>query len=102
MHAFGSDFTQVLLATADEGAMASAMFLEPGGLIGRHEATTGQLLCVVAGAGFVSGSDGVEVAIEPLQAAFWEAGELHETRTDTGMAVIAIEGVDIRAHAPSN
>ena len=97
---FGSDFLQVPLSQPGDVCMASAMFLPPGGVIGRHEATTPQLLCVIAGSGFVSGSDDVEVPIGPFQAAFWEAGENHETRTDTGMTTITLEGTDLQPLAP--
>ncbi len=76
------------------------MFLPAGGIISRHEATTPQLLCVIAGSGFVSGSDGVEVPIGQFEAAFWEAGEMHETRTETGMTTITLEGTDLQPLAP--
>lgn len=97
---FDSDFLQVPLSQPGDVCMASAMFLQPGGVIRRHEATTPQLLCVIAGSGFVSGSDGVEVPIEAFQAAFWEAGENHETRTNTGMTTITLEGTDLQPLAP--
>ena len=97
---FDSDFLQVPLSQPGDVCMASAMFLPPGGVIRRHEATMPQLLCVIAGSGYVSGSDGVEVPIEALQAAFWEAGESHGTRTDTGMTTITLEGTDLQPFAP--
>ncbi len=97
---FDSDFLQVPLSQPDDVCRAAAMFLPPGGRIGRHEATTPQLLCVIAGSGFVSGSNGVEVPIEAFQAAFWEAGEMHETRSDTGMTTITLEGADLQPFAP--
>lgn len=97
---FGSDFFQVPLSQPGDVCMASAMFLPAGGVIGRHEATMPQLLCVVAGSGVVSGSDGVEVPIGHYQAAFWDAGEIHETRTDTGMVTITLEGTDLQPFAP--
>ena len=58
------------------------------------------MLCVVAGSGFVSGSDGVEVPIGPHQAAFRDAGEMDETRTVTVMTSITLEGTDLQAFAP--
>jgi quercetin dioxygenase-like cupin family protein len=97
----GSDFLQVPLSQPGDVCMASAMFLRPGGVIGRHETTTPQLLCVIAGSGFVSGSDGVEVPIGQFEAAFWEAGENHETRTDTGMTTITLEGTSLQPVAPT-
>ena len=96
---FDSDFVLVPLSHPGDVCMASAMFLDAGGVIGRHEATMPQLLCVVAGSGFVSGSDGVEVPIGPFEAAFWEAGEVHMTRTETGMTTITLEGSDLEPFA---
>ena len=97
---FESDFLQVPLSQPGDVCMASVMFLPPGGVIGRHDATMPQLLCVIDGSGFVSGSDGVEVPIDAFQAAFWEAGEDHETRTVTGMTTITLEGTDLQPFAP--
>lgn len=96
---YGSNFLQVLLSQPGDVCMASAMFLPPGGVIGRHDATVPQLLCVISGSGFVSGEDGAEIPIDAFQAAFWEAGESHETRTETGMATITLEGTQLQAHA---
>lgn len=98
--AFDSNFTLVPLSQPGEVCMAAAMHLPPGGVIGRHQATTPQLLCVISGSGWVSGADGVEVPITAFEAAFWEAGEFHETRTDVGMTAITLEGDALEAAAP--
>ena len=70
--------------------------LGAGGIVGRHPAVRTQLFVVVDGAGVVSGEDGVEVAIAPGQAALWRAGEMHESRSDTGMTAVVIETDDVR------
>ncbi len=69
--------------------------LEPGGRIGRHPAVGRQMLAVVAGAGIVSGGDGVEHAVGIGDAAVWEAGEEHETRTDDGLTAVVIEAAGL-------
>jgi len=77
---------------APAGAQIGCMHLPPGGLVGRHPATVPQLLLVVAGAGWVCGAGAEPTPIAPGQAAFWAAGEWHETGTATGLTAIVVEG----------
>ncbi|WP_193605441.1 cupin domain-containing protein [Nocardioides dongkuii] len=70
--------------------------LRPGGVVGRHPAAARQLLVVLSGDAVVSGSHGDPVVLEPGQAAVWEPNELHETRSETGLVALLVEGdVDI-------
>lgn len=72
--------------------------LRPGGVIGRHPAAGRQLLVVLTGDAVVSGSSGDPVVLEPGQAAVWEPNELHETRSETGLVALVVEGdVDVAA-----
>jgi quercetin dioxygenase-like cupin family protein len=80
---------------------AACFRLAPGGRIARHPAAVPQILAVVAGSGWVSGSDGREEEIDAGRAAFWEAGESHETRSDEGMTAIVIEGEGLRPCQPA-
>ncbi len=66
--------------------------LRPRGVIGRHPAAGRQLLVVVSGDAVVSGSDGVPVEIGPGEAAVWEPNELHETRSESGLTALVVEG----------
>jgi hypothetical protein len=66
-------------------------YVGSGGLIGRHPAGPPQLFLVVAGEGSVSGSEGPPVAITAGQAAFWEAGEQHETKSEKGLSAVIIQ-----------
>ena len=66
--------------------------LGPNGVIGRHPALGRQLLVVLAGEASVSGSDGVTRQLSPGQAAVWEPGESHETRSATGLSALIVEG----------
>lgn len=57
--AYGSNFVLSRLAGSDSTSLRAACFhLEPGGVVGRHRATAGQLFCVLAGDGWVAGEDG--------------------------------------------
>ena len=98
IHLFGS--SGVRLAPLGRGAaQVVVLHVEPGGRLGRHPAVVRQLLAVVAGAGSVSGGDGVEHPVAPGIAAVWEAGEEHETRTDSGLTAVVVEGDGLDVHA---
>jgi quercetin dioxygenase-like cupin family protein len=71
--------------------------LAAGGLLGRHPAVLTQIYWVVEGSGWVSGRDGAPVAIAAGQAAVWDAGEEHESGTDTGMTVAILEVTSVHA-----
>lgn len=79
-----------------DGAVA-VIRLEQAGVVGRHPTVRTQLFVVVDGAGVVSGEDGVEVPIEKGQAALWQQGEHHESRTETGMTAVVIEIDDVQS-----
>ncbi len=70
------------------------MHIGPEGLVGGHEATENQIFAVVRGEGWVRTSDSRH-PIRVGQAAFWTAGEWHESGSDSGMTVIVIEGPDL-------
>ena len=83
--------------TAD--AHLIAISLVPGGTIGRHPAAGRQLLVVLAGEAEVSGAEGTVRRLGPGQAAVWEPGEVHETRSPAGMSGMIVEG-DLDIGAP--
>ena len=67
-------------------------YLEAGGIIGNHPAAGPQLFMVVQGQGEVRGEEAQWMAIKAGQAAFWQAGERHETMTENGLVAVVIEG----------
>lgn len=73
------------------GAQIGCIHLGENGLVGYHQAVVPQLFLVVQGEGWVTGENREKVAIKAGQAAFWTAGEWHESGTATGMAAIVIE-----------
>jgi quercetin dioxygenase-like cupin family protein len=91
-----TDFGSVGFAVSPVGRGAEThhvvLALEPGGVIGRHDAVGRQLLAVLAGDAVVSGADGVPVPLVVGQAALWEPGESHETRSAGGMTALVVEG----------
>jgi quercetin dioxygenase-like cupin family protein len=72
---------------------AHAVVIEvgPGGVVGRHPAGVAQLFVVVSGSGWVSGADGERETIRSGEAVLWERGEEHESGSEEGMTVLAVE-----------
>lgn len=91
-----TDFSSVGFAVSDLGRIRdgrlSCLRLDAGGRIGKHPAVGRQLLLLVDGHASVSGTDGVAVALRPGRAVIWSPGEQHETRSDTGMLALVLEG----------
>jgi quercetin dioxygenase-like cupin family protein len=56
-----------------------------------HPATMPQLFLVIEGAGWVRVEGDEKVSVSKGTAVFWEAGEQHESGTETGMVAIVIE-----------
>jgi len=71
--------------------------IEPGGAIGPHEASFGQLFLVVAGSGWVSGSDGVQRPLGVGRGAFIARGEVHAKGSDSGLTAIMVQLTDLAA-----
>ncbi|MGN7454727.1 cupin domain-containing protein [Paenibacillus pasadenensis] len=70
----------------------SSVRIEANGIVGRHVAEASQLFLLIDGEGWVSGADGKRISVKAGQAAYWEAGEEHESGSRTGMTVIVVEG----------
>lgn len=77
------------------GAHIGCMHMDAGGVVGYHQAGMPQLFLVVQGEGWVTDESRQRVPIKAGQAAFWTAGEWHESGTDTGMMAIVIESNDM-------
>lgn len=75
--------------------------LAPGGRIGRHPAAGRQLLLLLTGDARVAGYDNLPVDLSPGEAAVWEPGEAHETRSTGGLTALVIEG-DVDLAAPGH
>ncbi len=82
-----------------EIAQIGCLHLGPDSLVGLHPAGMPQLLLVVQGAGEVRGDGPDFVPITAGQAAFWELGEAHETRSERGMTALVIEGTMLNPSA---
>lgn len=79
------------LADGTGEAHVYVVYLAPGGEIGLHPAGFGQLFCVVAGAGWVAGADGVRYDVRTGQAAVIARGEVHAKGSVTGLTAVMIQ-----------
>lgn len=90
---FGSvGLTLTPIMRANGETQVVAMWLAPGGAIGRHPASGRQFFLVTQGDGWVEGGDGPRRHIHAGQAAWWDDGEAHAAGSDVGMAALVIEG----------
>jgi quercetin dioxygenase-like cupin family protein len=89
-------FALPLAGGRGEGHVYSIRFA-PGGAIGPHEATFGQLFLVVSGSGWVSGGDGVARPLGAGQGAMIDRGEVHAKGSDTGMTAIMVQLTELAA-----
>ncbi|MDQ0193250.1 cupin domain-containing protein [Paenibacillus wynnii] len=85
--------TKILNGTKD--THVGCMYIEANGIVGLHQAVTPQLFLVMSGEGIVKGKGDKELIIKAGFAAYWEAEEWHETKTETGLTAIVIEGITL-------
>ena len=90
--AFNSDFILSRIIQTEEKTHIGCVYLGPQGVIGFHQSTCPQLLLIVNGEGDVRGEEAEFTAVCAGQAVFWELGEWHETRSESGLTAIIIEG----------
>ena len=88
------------IAQFTEYARATCLTVGADGIIGTHPAGSHQVLLVVAGSGWVSGSDGARLPVSAGQGVYWEPGEVHTTGSDNGLTAIALEGGPVTLFEP--
>jgi len=88
------------LTLPDGDAHVVCLRIGAGGVLGRHPASVDQMFVVVEGEGWVTGSGGERVPVTAGKAVYWEAGEEHESGSDTGMTAIAVESERLIPHVP--
>ncbi|TDL98521.1 cupin [Macrococcus brunensis] len=84
------------ITSIDSKVMINFAHLEPNGIIGSHKASVNQMLIVVSGAGWVKSDNNPFIPITKNQVIFFNAGELHETKSDNGMTALIIESPDLK------
>lgn len=94
IEAFDSTHVAISRIVRTQGDVAiGCIHLGTKSVLGYHPAVVNQLFLVVDGEGWVRGEgDAERVPIRAGQAAFWVAGEGHESGSEEGMVVMVIEG----------
>jgi mannose-6-phosphate isomerase-like protein (cupin superfamily) len=92
---FDSNFIMSRILITDKPAHIGCMHLQSNGIIGFHRTVTPQLLLVVQGDGYVRCDSEEKVRIAVGDAVFWEKGEGHETRSESGLTAIVIESEEL-------
>lgn len=92
---FNSDFIMSRITQTTKAAHIGCIHLEENGVVGYHQAVSPQLLLIVSGEGFVRGEQEEHFKVEAGDAIFWNKGEWHETKTDTGLMAIVIESEEL-------
>lgn len=92
---FNSDFIMSRITQTTKAAHIGCMHLEENGVVGYHQAVSPQLLLIVGGEGLVRGEKEEYVEVEAGDAVFWNKGEWHETKTNTGLMAIVIESEEL-------
>jgi quercetin dioxygenase-like cupin family protein len=84
------------LAEGEGEARAYLVHFEAGGVIGRHEASYGQLFIVLSGSGWVSGEDHQRVEVAAGDVVFFERGEHHSKGAGTSvMTAVMVQVRDL-------
>lgn len=95
IHKFNSNFVMSQILQFPGQFNIGCAYLEREGTIGYHEAPIPQLLLIVNSEGKVQGNDNVVHDVKQGDAVYWEQGEWHKTRTDSGLTAIIIESEDL-------
>ncbi|MCB9451900.1 MAG: cupin domain-containing protein [Anaerolineaceae bacterium] len=97
---FESSGATVTLVAKPTTLQAVIMHIAPRGVVGYHQAIHNQLFLVVSGEGWVRGETPERTPIQAGEAAFWSAGEWHESGSETGMITVVLEGPELAPALP--
>ena len=92
---FQSDFIMSRILLTDKEINIGCMHLDENGIVGYHQAVVPQLLLVVSGQADVRNEEDTYFNIKPGDAVFWEKDEWHETKSETGLTAIVIQGNEL-------
>ncbi|WP_155591377.1 cupin [Lysinibacillus cavernae] len=71
------------------------IYIEPGGVVGMHDAPVPQLFIVIHGEGWVCGEDVEKVSIKTGEGVLWQQGQAHESGSTTGLTALVIQAEHI-------
>jgi quercetin dioxygenase-like cupin family protein len=88
---FGSTGARVSPLARAAGAHVVRIELDPGGCLAMHPAGSRQLFLVIDGEGTVATEHAPPEPVTAGSAVWWDAGELHETRSESGLVALVVE-----------
>ena len=101
IHRYDSEGLRATRVAKGDGQIhLTCLTLAPDGIIGTHPATEDQLFLVIAGEGWVAGSDGQRIPIAAGWGVRWDAGEDHTSGTKAGLTALAVEGAALDLFEP--
>ncbi|WP_339280080.1 cupin domain-containing protein [Lysinibacillus sp. FSL P2-0066] len=71
------------------------IYIEPGGVVGMHDAPVPQLFIVINGEGWISGVDAEKITLKTGQGVLWQQGQAHESGSITGLTALVIQAEQI-------
>lgn len=91
---------QVKLGRSTDEARLNVVYLDAGGVLGKHEAPTPQLFIVVDGSAWVSSDDGEQREVNAGMVILWSKGELHASGTATGTTAGIVQAPELEMAGP--
>jgi quercetin dioxygenase-like cupin family protein len=88
---YGSEGARVSSLARSPSAGVVRIEVDPGGRLAMHSAERPQLFVVTEGEGTVQDRDGEPQAVSAGHAIWWDRGEVHETRSESGLAALVIQ-----------
>ncbi|OXS73057.1 cupin [Lysinibacillus sp. KCTC 33748] len=78
-----------------EPANIGFIYIEPGGVVGMHEAPVPQLFIVIQGEGWVCGEDQEKIILKAGEGVLWQTEEAHESGSQSGLTALVIQSEPI-------
>lgn len=95
MSAYGSKGARVSPLAWSAAVSVDRVELDPGGCLAMHPAGSPQLFLVVEGEGTVATEYAPPEPVAAGSAVWWDAGELHETRSETGLVALVVQADEL-------
>ncbi len=83
------------LMRTEEPVTIGIIHVEPGGIIGYHDAPVAQAFIVMEGEGWIKGADGNRQMLNTGEGVLWDKGEGHESGSEQGMTVLVLQGENL-------
>jgi len=83
------------LMRTNEPVSIGIIHVEPGGMVGYHDAPVKQAFIIMEGQGWIKGADGQIQTLQTGEGVLWDKGEGHESGSEQGMTVLVLQGENL-------